>query len=36
MAVYINKFNCDHVSRENAANNRRGRIQTKRKKGTLA
>lgn len=31
MPVYINKFICDHVSRENAANNR-SRIQSKKKK----
>lgn len=30
MPVYINKFICDHVSRENAANN--SRIQSKKKK----
>lgn len=33
MPVYINKFICDHVSRENAANNR-SRIQSKKKKNS--
>lgn len=32
MLVYINKCNCDYVSRENASNDRRETIQTKTKK----